>query len=252
MAAPPPPRFIEVDRRNFQEEFERMKLYAQRLKFIAIDTEFPGKQFEVYKKPGQRAYHDVAMNVNQSNCIQIGFCVSGENGAYPRAWNFNLEFNLADGFFNPDSIFLLMDSGLDFSINRTYGIPVEMFRAAMVESGLLFKQDFSWVFFHGNMDIAYFVRIISGNPLPESLLSFQRLISTSLGYRYYDVKYLGFYHKPEPVGGGLRRFAEILEVPHDGNQHLAAQDAYVTMLCFHKIITDRLQTTQLGHIQGLH
>lgn len=61
---------MEVDRRNFEAEFERMKLFVPHFNIVTIDTEFARTEHNTRGK-GQAAYSAASTNVNRSKCIQL-------------------------------------------------------------------------------------------------------------------------------------------------------------------------------------
>lgn len=56
MAALAPLRFVEVDRRNFEAEFERMKMFVPHFNIVTIDTEFAATKHNTRGK-GQSTYN---------------------------------------------------------------------------------------------------------------------------------------------------------------------------------------------------
>ena len=92
------------------------------------------------------------MNVDSLKLIQVGITVCDAEGNYPSdvaTWQFNLRFDINNDQYSPESISLLMNSGIDFETMSHRGIPFEKFGEYFIVSGLLLNEEIHWVSFHG-------------------------------------------------------------------------------------------------------
>lgn len=106
-------------------------------------------------------------NVDMLKLIQIGLCLTNENGELPSIngelclWQFNFrhvsvtyidiphqhhlsthrEFRLADDLYAQDSIDLLRQSGINFAQNEARGIEVQQFGELLMSSGIVLNED---------------------------------------------------------------------------------------------------------------
>lgn len=101
----------------------------------------------------------------------MGITLANKNGDMPRgvsSWQFNLSFNIDIDKYAPDSLKMLQESGLDFTMLKSEkAIPPKLFAERFMISGLCCNPRVTWITFHGGMDFGYLLKCISGQELPE-------------------------------------------------------------------------------------
>lgn len=127
---------------------------------------------------------------------------------------------------------MLMNSGLNFDNHSAYGIPMNIFGEKLMTSGLVLNENLHWVTFHGTYDLAYFIKLLTGQTLPEKELEFLDLLNEFFP-NYYDIKFLT--KRLEGLKGGLSRLAQELQVKRHGIQHQAGSDSIATNDVFFKL-----------------
>lgn len=96
-------------------------------------------------------------------------------------------------------------------------------------SGLVLNDEVYFISFHGCYDFAYFLKILTGLPLPDSEQKFFESLRTYFP-NYYDIRYLVRLH--DLYRGSLQRLANELDVSRYGTQHQAGSDSIVTKEVF--------------------
>jgi hypothetical protein len=68
-------------------------------------------------------------------------------------WQFNFrEFDVDKDMYAPESIKLLVDSGIDFKANLTKGVDHVRFAELLMTSGVVLNHDVKWITFHAGYD----------------------------------------------------------------------------------------------------
>ena len=103
---------VEVFEENFIEEIKRMSSYADKYKFVAMDTEFPGIVYQLKEYSQDFYYKTIKMNVDNLKVIQVGVTLCDEKGKSPEpsTWQFNLKFDWTKEKYSNESIALLGNS----------------------------------------------------------------------------------------------------------------------------------------------
>ena len=109
------------------------------------------------------------------------FAVSGrmEKGETPRpisTLQFNFRFNVERDMFAPDSVELLIRSGIDFAVLQKEGIEHAVFAEVATMSGLVLNDDVRWICFHGAYDFGYLVKTLCSRNLPKKEADFFYLL----------------------------------------------------------------------------
>ena len=223
---------------NFEEELKKISLLIDRYSYISMDTEFPGIVYNNYKSINigeSSSYSNIKSNVDRLKVIQVGITLADENGEYPSdisTWQFNFDFNLKNDNYSPESIQLLMNSGINFDILPEKGISVFKFGEMLLTSGLVINDNINWITFHGSYDFAYLLKIITGQMLPDSVESFVFDIDVFFK-NYYDIRYLT--QNQECFRGSLNKLAYDLNCERTGLTHQAGSDSLVTSKVFFKL-----------------
>jgi len=156
--------------------------------------------------------------------------------------------------YAPDSYELLRNAGLDFARHAEFGIRPNDFAELMVTSGLVLTEEVEWITYHSGYDFGYFLKILTGAPLPYNESDFHSLLSIWFP-SIFDVKYI---HKQvdKSSKGGLKDVAEQLQVSRIGEQHQAGSDSLLTSAIFFKMKQTFFQPGTFdesvfkGHIYG--
>ncbi len=117
---------VEVYAHNMEQalrEIDALVTFGQH-NFIALDTEFPGVVSA--SSDGQSGYDRVRNNVALTQLVQLGLSVFNADGLCAKTYQFNFCY---DGVFNPASLQMLRDAGIDLDLNLTYGIDHRAFAA---------------------------------------------------------------------------------------------------------------------------
>jgi CCR4-NOT transcription complex subunit 7/8 len=236
---------VEVFEENFVEEIKRMSSYADKYKFVAMDTEFPGIVYQLKEYSQDFYYKTIKMNVDNLKVIQVGVTLCDEKGKSPEpsTWQFNLKFDWTKEKYSNESIALLGNSGIDFGILSEKGIPFELFAEYLVTSGLILNEEIHWISFHGSYDFAYLLRLISGHGnLPENENSFLEHLELYF-QNFYDIRVL--LKNQDSFKGSLNKIANDLEVIRVGTTHQAGSDSIVTAEVFFRLF-------KRAHLNGDH
>ena len=229
------PKIREVFLDNFIEEIKILSSFLEKYNYIAMDTEFPGFVYQSSDNPKESYYRTIKTNVDKLKLIQVGITVRDCKGYSPpcaATWQFNLKFDLNSDQFSNESIDLLTNSGIDFDILESRGIPVDLFSEYLVISGLILNQDLHWVCFHGVYDFAYFLKYSTNLLLPESELNFFDMLKLYFP-NYYDIRYLVRYN--DEFRGSLSKLGQELNVSRIGTKHQAGSDSLITSEIFFKL-----------------
>lgn len=230
------PIIKEVYLDNFVEEIKILSTYLEKYNYIAMDTEFPGFIYQSSMNSKENYYRAIKTNVDKLKLIQVGITVRDENGNAPHnisaTWQFNLKFNLNTDQFSNESIALLTNSGINFEVLETHGIPLELFGEYLITSGLIVNEELHWVSFHGVYDFAYFLKYSTNLPLPESEIQFFEALKLYFP-NYYDIRYLVRYN--DEFRGSLSKLGQELNVSRIGTKHQAGSDSLITSEIFFKL-----------------
>jgi CCR4-NOT transcription complex subunit 7/8 len=225
---------------NFQDEIRSLSLLLQKYNYVSMDTEFPGVVFQSSSSTKEAYYRTIKMNVDKLKLIQVGITISDERGNYPEevcTWQFNLKFDLNSDQYSNESIALLTNSGINFECLQNRGIPHEVFGEYLMTSGLVLNEEIQWISFHGIYDFAYFLRIVTNLPLPESESTFFDCLKLYFN-NYYDIRFLVRYN--DSLRGSLAKLGQELNISRVGTQHQAGSDSLITAEIFFKLIRDYL------------
>lgn len=148
---------------------------------IALDVKFPSflRQTMPFADPAAQ-YEVLRDNVNLLQPLQIGFAVADEHGAKHGTWNFNLLFDHESEVDIDTSFQFLQLAGIDVHCHASYGIHPYVLGRRLMESALISTRKSAplWVSFSGDFDLAFFLSILSNEPLPERFESYHTALST--------------------------------------------------------------------------
>jgi CCR4-NOT transcription complex subunit 7/8 len=112
-----------------------------------------------FKTAGAYQYTTIRTNVDMLKMIQLGLTFCNEKGELPKhngelcVWQFNFrEFNPENDMYAPESIRLLLDSGINFKANVEKGVDQVHFAELLMTSGVVLNSDVSWITFHAGYD----------------------------------------------------------------------------------------------------
>lgn len=145
---------IDVWQENMELEMHKIKMLILNYPIIAFDTEFPGFPFQNSKSLHKQVLSSISGglslpqdnykllkdNVNQLKLIQIGFCLCDVMGRVPEKgliWQFNFQFDIDKELFDPLSIQMLQDAGINFQKLKTNGCDRLKFSEMVFKSGNL-------------------------------------------------------------------------------------------------------------------
>jgi CCR4-NOT transcription complex subunit 7/8 len=220
---------------NFREEIKTITKLIETYKYVSFDTEFPGVIFQCHQNTREAYYKSIKQNVDKLKLIQMGITISDEHGNTPQGvntWQFNLKFDLNSDQYSNESIALLCNSGIDFEKLQSNGIPPEIFGEYMMTSGLLLNEELHWISFHGIYDFAYFIKIVTNLPLPETEFLFFDCLKLYFPY-YYDIRHLVRFN--DSFRGSLAKLGVELNVSRVGTMHQAGSDSLITSEIFFKL-----------------
>jgi CCR4-NOT transcription complex subunit 7/8 len=112
-----------------------------------------------FKTAGAYQYTTIRTNVDMLKMIQLGLTFCDEKGELPKhngelcVWQFNFrEFDPENDMYAPESIRLLLDSGINFKANVERGVDQVRFAELLMTSGVVLNSDVSWITFHAGYD----------------------------------------------------------------------------------------------------
>ncbi len=225
----------EVYADNFLEEMKTLSKLISQYSHVAMDTEFPGVVYTSNLSTREAYYRTIKANVDKLKLIQVGVTISDEWGNHPNegsTWQFNLKFDLNGDQYSNESIALLQNSGINFELLATRGIEHEIFGEYLITSGLVLNEEIHWVSFHGIYDFAYFLRIVTNLPLPETENAFFESLRLYFN-NYYDIRFLVRFN--ENFRGSLAKLGTELNIPRVGTQHQAGSDSLITSAIYFKL-----------------
>ena len=168
--------------------------------------------------------------------IQLGltfYNAKGESSQPISTWQFNFKFSINNDMFAPDSIQLLVGSGINFVELEKKGISHSHFAEIVTMSGLVLNEDIKWICFHGAYDFAYLIKTLCARELPKNEKEFFWLLEKYFPY-IYDLKVL-LRNVRSIKGGGLQKLANYLNVKRIGTTHQAGSDSLLTGDVFFKL-----------------
>eukprot|EP01083_Nonionella_stella_P067766 179465_1 len=232
-------QIIDIWAKNLNEAISKIEDIIDKYPYIAVDTEFPGvvaRPVDSFRHWLGYCYRTVADNVNMLKIIQLGLTFYNEKGETPKpfsTYQFNFKFNMRSDMFAPDSIQLLMQSGIDFDRLNTHGIKHNKFAELITMSGLVLNENVRWVCFHGSYDFAYLIKTLRSRNLPLKESEFFFYLEKYFPV-IYDLKVL-LRNVHCIKGGGLQKLANTLNVKRIGNTHMAGSDSLLTGNVFFKL-----------------
>eukprot|EP01084_Bolivina_argentea_P060053 109711_1 len=232
-------QIINIWSSNLNKAMTRIEDIIEKYPYIAVDTEFPGvvaRPVDSFRHWLGYGYRLVSDNVNMLKLIQLGLTFYNEKGETPlpySTYQFNFQFNLSRDMFAPDSIQLLINSGIDFNKLKQDGIKHNKFAEIITMSGLVLNDDVRWICFHGSYDFAYLIKTLCSRNLPLKESDFF----------YYLQKYFPFIYDLKVLlrnvhcikGGGLQKLANTLNIKRIGKNHMAGSDSLLTGNVFFKL-----------------
>lgn len=112
-----------------------------------------------FKTAGAYQYKTIRTNVDILKLIQLGLTFCNEKGELPIhnnervVWQFNFrEFDVDKDMYAPESIKLLVDSGIDFKANLNKGVDHVRFAELLMTSGVVLNHEVKWITFHAGYD----------------------------------------------------------------------------------------------------
>ncbi|KAK4052026.1 CCR4-NOT core DEDD RNase subunit [Microbotryomycetes sp. JL201] len=262
-------RIKDVWADNLEQEFAYIRAAIDQepgYKFVAMDTEFPGvvaRPIGSFKGSSDYHYQTLRCNVDLLRIIQLGLTLADENGQLAPGvctWQFHFKFSVNDDMYAPESIDLLVKSGINFKRHEERGISVEHFGELLISSGLVLLNDVQWISFHSGYDFGYLLKIVSCAPLPPTEAEFFEVLKiwfpcvwdikvrsnvasdsdSALTNPAFVPQYL--MKSCKTLKGGLQEVADDLQasplldhVARIGPQHQAGSDSLLTSSTFFKM-----------------
>mmetsp|Transcript_132424 Transcript_132424/g.342577 ORF Transcript_132424/g.342577 Transcript_132424/m.342577 type:complete len:391 (-) Transcript_132424:85-1257(-) len=214
---------------NLDAEFDELlnAVARERSPVLALDTEFPGFLREDQLHASRTArYRTLRQNVDHLRPIQVGLAVGGPGGSLRGTWTFNLWFDLSTEWYTEESVWFLSAAGVDFPRHATEGIDPDALAWRLTRSPLLGGHIASpqWVTFSGWYDWGYMLKLLTGQPLPSNLYSYERLLDALCPSRQ-ELR----DHLPR---GSLDGLLAAHGVERCGLAHTAGSDALATLELF--------------------
>jgi CCR4-NOT transcription complex subunit 7/8 len=243
---------IEVYKDNFIKEINQItNLLEEGFNTIGIDTEFPGiiffpkfenkyKSFftesiknnnEIIKNYN---YDTIKLNVDNLKIIQIGISLYNPLNKEKKTYQFNLNFNIKKEKYSNSSIELLQKSGINFLKLQQEGIDYDIFSEYIMKSNLIFNEKITWITFHGNYDLAYLLKMLKNENLPNDEKNFLENLEKYFP-NFYDLKFL--LRNSLYKNYGLNKLAKTLNVENSNKSinHQAGYDSLITMEIFNSL-----------------
>jgi CCR4-NOT transcription complex subunit 7/8 len=244
---------------NLEEEFARLREIVKKYPYVAMDTEFPGivaKPIGDFRSASDYQYQLLQTNVNLLKLIQLGITFYNNEGERPpgiSTFQFNFKFCLSEDMYAQDSIDMLTQAGIQFKLHEEEGIEMSNFAELLTSSGLVLREEISWITFASGYDFGYLMRVLTCQKLPEEESDFFDLMSYFFP-KVYDVKYL--MKSCKNLKGGLQEVADSLKLERVGKQHQAGSDSFLTGAAFFKMkqvfFDDHInEETYCGNVFGL-
>ena len=233
-------RIKEVYSDNFIQEIKNISNYLADYPYVGMDTEFPGVIYPCPVATEEFYYAYTKVNVDKLKLIQLGITLTNDKGEYPPGtctWQFNLNFDVEKDEHSNDSISMLYNSGIDFTLMKNKGIQHSLFAEYLIVSGLVLNDKITWICFNGSSDFAYLLKYLINGPLPQSEKDFIELVNLYFP-NIYDIKYL--VNDSETYKGGLNKLAKELEVERSGEIHQAGSDSQVTSDVFFRLVRNNV------------
>ena len=233
-------RIKEVYADNFIEEIKNISTFLNQYPYVGMDTEFPGVIFPCPVATEDFYYAYTRVNVDKLKLIQLGITLTNDKGEFPPGtctWQFNLHFDVEKDQHSNESISMLYNSGIDFNLMKSKGIPHLLFAEYLTTSGLVLNERITWICFNGSSDFAYLLKYLINGPLPQEEKEFIELINLYFP-NLYDIKYL--VNDSETYKGGLNKLAKELDVERSGEIHQAGSDSQVTSDVFFRLIRNNV------------
>lgn len=251
--------FVDVWANNLEEEFARLREIVKKYPYVAMDTEFPGivaKPIGDFRSASDYQYQLLQTNVNLLKLIQLGITFYNHEGERPpgiSTFQFNFKFCLGEDMYAQDSIDMLTQAGIQFKRHEEEGIDMTDFAELLTSSGLVLREEISWITFASGYDFGYLMRVLTCQKLPEEESDFFDLMSYFFP-KVYDVKYL--MKSCKNLKGGLQEVADSLKLERVGKQHQAGSDSYLTGAAFFRMkqvfFDDHInEETYCGNVFGL-
>ena len=158
--------------------------------------------------------------------IQIGITLSDKDGNFPKdfsTWQFNFKFDVENDICTPESINLLETAGINFNKFLQRGICPSLFAEHMISSGLVLNDNVNWVTFHGIYDLAYLLKLLTNQKLPDN----EELLMEDLDLyfnNYYDIRHI--IKDLHWLRGSLTKLSSYFGIQRVGSAHQAGSDIY--------------------------
>jgi CCR4-NOT transcription complex subunit 7/8 len=112
---------------------------------------------------------------------------------------------------------------------KNHGISPSYFGEKLIQSGLIMNDSLTWICFAGSFDMAYLLKIILNEKLPQQRQQFQKYMDIFFP-TLLDIK--SFVRLKIYQDGGLGKIADYLGVPREGTMHQAGSDSMLTVQTF--------------------
>ncbi len=126
-------------------------------------------------------------------------------------------------------------AGIDFTKFCNDGIDINYFSELFTTSGLVLNENIKWITFHGSYDLAYLMKALTNQNLPEDENIFNEDLYTYF-CNFYDIRQL--IKNISWLKGSLSRISSDLEVRRIGHTHQAGSDSLITSKVFFKLLTN--------------
>ncbi|XP_047309402.1 poly(A) ribonuclease pop2-like [Impatiens glandulifera] len=163
------------------------------------------------------------------------------------------DFDLTtDDEFDPDSIELLIKSGLDLELFKTRGIPLcGSIGEKLLASGVFNNKRNCLVSFQGSSDMGYLIKLFTQQDLPQTYQEFMILVARYFPYSI-DVKLLSNVFMQGNTKG-LDIVSNSLRLKRKGGiSHQGGSDSYLTYIVFLKLLEENRDEIKNSHYNTLY
>jgi CCR4-NOT transcription complex subunit 7/8 len=148
-------------------------------------------------------------------------------------WQFNFKFDLENDNSTPEAINLLETAGINFRKFFQKGICPMNFAESLISSGIVLNENVNWITFHGIYDLAYLLKVLTNQKMPDNEASFMEELEIYF-HNHYDIRFV--IRELNWLRGSLSRLATYLDIPRLGAAHQAGSDSLVTARLYFRII----------------
>lgn len=217
---------------NFEDEFAALlELLASGQDIVlSFDAQFSDCCCDaVWCAPRDEQYEVICNNLDYLQPDQIGVAIAGSGGLILDSWNFNLR-NQSETYTGNNK-----QTSLQGTPPVHDGVDVAELAARIVDSRLADGSvSMCWVTFAGAYDFGYLLKMLTGRPLPRTILEFDDTVDKLCPWHYQLAELVPTNSLPNLAS----EFGFPIEDSLDGSGR-AGENALVTLQIFIALISQR-------------